>query len=126
MSQQLNSVERSVAAAADLSAKKYFIVKLDSNGALVLADSATADIVGVLQNEPESGETALYRFGGTSKVKAGGAVGVGAMVTSDANGKGVATTTDGNVAIGRHIGTAAAADGDIMEVQMSIQHLYIA
>jgi len=126
MSQSINLIERTGVAGEDLSAKQYFIVQLDASGNIEVGEGATDLLVGVLQNKPQSGEAALYRFGGTSKVKAGGAVGVGAWVTSDANGKGVATTTDGDITIGRHIGTAAAADGDIMEVQVSIQHLYIA
>lgn len=126
MSQQINAYERTGVASEDLSAKKYYIVQLDATGGIEVGEGATDLLVGVLQNEPESGEAALYRFGGTSKVKAGGTVGVGAFVTSDANGKGVATTTDGDIVIGRHIGTAAAADGDLMEVQLGIQHLYIA
>jgi len=126
MSQSLPTLKRTCLAGADLSAKKYYIVKLDSAGAVVLAAAATDAIVGVLQNKPQSGEAAVYAFGGTTKVILGGTVAVGAWVTSDGNGKGVATTTDGDVTIGRYIGTAAGASGDIAEVQMSIQHLYIA
>jgi len=126
MSQSLPTMKRTGVASEDLSAKKYYIVQLDATGGIEVGEGATDLLVGVLQNKPQSGEAAVYCFGGTSKVKAGGAVGVGAWVTSDANGKGVATTTDGDVVIGRHIGTAAAADGDLMEVQVSIFTLYIA
>jgi hypothetical protein len=106
--------------------KQHYIVQLDATGKIEVAEGATDLIVGVLQNTPAAGEQATYAFGGVAKVKAGGTVGVGAWVTSDANGKGVATTTDGDIVIGRHIGTAAAASGDLMEVQLGIQHLYIA
>lgn len=126
MSQQINAGERTGVAGEDMSAKQYYIVQLDASGNIEVGEGATDLLVGVLQNKPQAGEAALYRFQGTSKVKAGGAVGVGAFVTTDANGKGVATTTDGDIVIGRHIGTAAAADGDLMEVQLGIQHLYIA
>lgn len=126
MSQQINSIERTGVAGEDMSAKQYYIVQLDATGKIEVGEGATDLLVGVLQNKPLAGEAALYRFGGTAKVKAGGAVAIGAWVTSDANGKAVATTTDGDVVIGRHIGTAAGADGDLIEVQVSIQHLYIA
>jgi hypothetical protein len=106
--------------------KQHYIVQLNAAGLIEVAEGATDPVVGVLQNYPAAGEQAVYAFGGTAKVKAGGAVGVGAWVTTDGNGKGVATTTDGDIVIGRHIGTAAAADGDLMEVQLGIQHLYIA
>ena len=64
------------------------------------------------------------RFLGTSKVIAGGAITVGAWVTTDSSGEAVATTTDGDIVIGRAL--EAADDGDIFEVQLGIQHLYIA
>ncbi len=117
---------QSRAAGEDLSEKQHFILQLNATGGIEVAEGATDLVVGVLQNYPESGEQAVYAYGGVAKVKAGGAVGVGAWVTTDGNGKGVATTTDGDIVIGRHIGTAAAADGDLLEVQLGIQHLYIA
>lgn len=126
MSQSTRDFEKSLACSEDLSAKQFYIVQLDANGGIEVGEGATDLLVGVLQNAPASGEMATYRFMGTTKVKAGGAINPGAWVTSDANGKGVATTTDGDITIGRFIGKAAAADGDIIEVQMSIQHLYIA
>ena len=117
---------RSAAAAADLSAKQFYIVKLSSTGTVDLAAAATENIIGVLQNTPVSAEQAVYAFTGVAKVKAGGTIAVGAFVTADSAGKAVSTTTDGDVVIGRFIGTAAAASGDLVEVQLGIQHLYIA
>lgn len=124
MSQQLAAFEKTLEAGEDMSAKQYFIVQLDAAGKLEVAEGATDLIVGVLQNEPQAGENALYRHTGTAKVKLGGTVGIGAWVTTDANGKGVATTTDGDITIGRAL--EAGVDGDVIEVQLSIQHLYIA
>lgn len=126
MSQSIRDFERSSACSEDLTAKQFFIVQLDATGGIEVGEGATDLLVGVLQNTPASGEMATYRFGGTTKVKAGGVVTPGAWVTSDANGKAVATTTDGDIVIGRFVGKANAADNDIIEVQMSIQHLYIA
>jgi hypothetical protein len=124
MAQSVRDFEKSLECSEDLSAKQYFIVQLDANGKLEVAEGATDFIVGVLQNTPESGQMATYRFLGTSKVKAGGTIAVGDWVTTDASGEAVATTTDGNIVIGRAL--EAAADGDIFEVQLGIQHLYIA
>jgi hypothetical protein len=106
--------------------KQHYIVQLDATGKIEVAEGATDLIVGVLQNYPGAGEQAVYAYGGSAKVKAGGTIAIGAWVTSDANGKAVATTTDGDIVIGRYIGTAAAAYGDLIEVQLGIQHLYIA
>jgi hypothetical protein len=105
--------------------KQHYIVQLDATGKIEVGESATDLLVGVLQNTPAAGEQAVYAYTGVAKVKAGGAVGVGAWVTSDTAGKGVATTTDKDVVIGRHIGTAAAADGDLMEVQLGIHKISI-
>lgn len=126
MSQSIDAYEKTLVAGEAMTDKQFYIVQLDASGNVEVGEGATDLLIGVLQNKPASGAAALYRFGGTSKVKAGGAVGVGAWVTSDTAGKGVATTTDGDIVIGRHIGQAAAADGDLMEVQLGIQHLYIA
>lgn len=126
MSQSIRDFERSGVAGEAMTDKQYYIVQLDATGKIEVAEGATDLIVGVLQNKPASGAAALYRFAGTSKVKAGGTIAIGDWVTTDSSGKAVATTTDGNIVIGRYIGTAAAADGDIIEIQLSIQHLYIA
>lgn len=124
MSQQINAQEKTLVAGEDMSAKQHYIVQLSATGTLEVAEGATDLIVGVLQNEPLSGEAALYRFEGTAKVKLGGTVAIGDWVTTDTAGKGVATTTDGDIVIGRAL--EAGVDGDIIEVQMAIHHLYIA
>jgi len=123
---QFNLGQKSKVAGEDLSAKQYFIVQLNATGGIEVAEGATDLIVGVLQNAPESGEMATYQYMGTTKVKAGGVINVGDWVTTDSSGEAIATTTDGNIVIGRYIGDAACADGDIIEVQLGIQHLYIA
>ena len=124
MSQSVRDFEKSKACSEDLSAKQFFIVQLDANGAIEVAEGATDLIVGVLQNTPESGQMGTYRFLGTSKVKAGGSITVGAFVTTDSAGEAVVTTTDGDVVIGRAL--EAADDGDIFEVQLGISRFYAA
>lgn len=124
MSQSVRDFEKTKLASEDLSSKQFYIVQLDANGAIEVGEGATDLLVGVLQNTPESGQAGTYRFAGTTKVVAGGSVGVGAWVTSDGNGKAVATTTDGDIVIGRALEAADA--NDIIEVQLGIQHLYIA
>ena len=124
MSQSTRDFERSGIAGEDMTAKQFFIVQLAADADVEVAEGATDLIVGVLQNAPDTGEQATYRFGGTTKVSAGGTIAVGDWVTTDSAGEAIATTTDGNIVIGRAL--AAAVDGDIVEVQMSIQHLYIA
>lgn len=103
-------------AAADLSTKRFYIVKTDSNGKIVLASAATDAIRGVLVNAPKQGEVAdvaIINGSGTFKVIAGGTISKDAYLTSDSNGKAVATTTTGNRVFGRAV--AAAVAGDIVE-----------
>jgi len=110
---------RGFIAEADLSAKQYFIVKIGAaaNG-VALAAGATQNILGILQNKPTQDQIANVRLcnaPGTSKVKAGGSITAGNWVTSDANGKAVATTTAGDVVIGRAL--EDAVDGDVIEIE---------
>ena len=126
MSQSTRDFERSAVAGEDLTAKQFYIVQLDATGKIEVAEGATDLVVGVLQNAPYTGEQATYRFIGTTKVISAGVINIGAWVTTDTAGKAVATTTDGDIVIGRYIGTAAAAADDIIEVQMCVQHLFIA
>ena len=120
MTQSIRDFERSfVTGSVSLATKQYYLVKQHTDGTLIIAAAATDKIVGVLQNKPAVGAAALVRFLGTTKVVAGGVIGVGAWVTSDANGAAVATTTGGDVVIGKFLGTASAAAGDIIEVQLS-------
>jgi hypothetical protein len=117
---------RSAVAGEAMTDKQHYIVQLDAAGKIEVAEGATDLVVGVLQNTPAAGEQAVYAFTGVAKVKLGGTVGIGAWVTTDGNGKAIATTTDGDIVIGRYVGTAAGASGDLGEVQLGIQHLYIA
>lgn len=99
----------------DLSAKRYYIVKQDTSndGYVVLAAAATDPILGVLQNDPKAGETAVVKVGppGDGKVIAGGTIHNGDKITSDSNGKAVATTTAGDNIIG--VAVQEAVTGDI-------------
>lgn len=105
-----------LAAGADLSAKYGYIVK-QSAQTYVLASAATDKIAGVLQNKPESGETCLVYNRGKVPVIYGDTVSVGDRLTSDADGKAIATTTTGNVVIGTAV--KAGAVNDIGEVEMA-------
>lgn len=78
-------------AGADLSTKQYTFVKVNSSGQAVSAAAGEAAI-GVLQNEPTSGQTATVQVAGIAKVKAGGNVTAGARVAADADGKAVTAT----------------------------------
>lgn len=93
MAFEATSFQMTLVAAADLSAKQYYAVKIDSNGQAALA-AAGEPAVGILQNKPIAGQSAtVWAFGPRSKAVAGGTIAAGALVASDANGKFVTATT---------------------------------
>lgn len=98
----------SAIAAADLSEKRYHLVKLDTNGKVVLASAATDAILGVLDNTPTAGKVAdvvLLNGEGTFKVKLGANTSKDAYLTANSDGEAIATTTAGNRVIGRLVRT---------------------
>lgn len=119
MSQSLKGFVKTLIAGEDLSAKTGYIGQLDASGNLEVGEGATDLLVGVIEsNEGGTGNSASYQFIGTAKVIAGGSIAIGDLVTSDANGKAVATTTNKDVVIGRALEAADA--GDFIEVQLGI------
>lgn len=106
----------SAPAGADLSAKRYHLVKLDSSGNVVVATAATDNILGTLDNSPKQGQNAdvvLANGAGSFKVKLGGTVTAGAYLTANSDGEAVATTTAGNRVIGRAV--RAGVENEIAE-----------
>jgi hypothetical protein len=68
-------------AAEDLSDYQYHFVKLGSTkGQVALLDAANDVPIGVLQNEPASGEEASVMIHGVSKVKANALIGIGTLI----------------------------------------------
>lgn len=103
-------------AGADLSAKQYRFVKIDTaaDDQVIAAAAATDEIVGILQNDPTNGQAASIRTVGISKLLLGvGGATRGNRLTSDANGKGVVAAGAQVVgAIALHTGVV----GDIIPV----------
>ena len=116
MSQQVGVLDITFKATADLRLKQYYFVKMDAADAVNLAGANEAS-VGILQNKPNTGEAAVVRIVGTSKLISHDAAGIAVMdmLTSDANGKGEEVDADkeycGAIAL-----EASAADDDIIEV----------
>jgi len=84
------SVKVTLVAGADLSAKQYTFVKLNSSGEAVAAAAATDIPVGVLQNAPTSGQEAEVLVVGGTKIVAGAAIAEGAQIGTSSAGKAVA------------------------------------
>lgn len=79
MSTENKILDMSFVAAEDLSNDKYRFVILASTG-IRRPDSETEVAIGVLQNAPASGEAAVVRVIGVSKLQANAALGVGTFV----------------------------------------------
>ena len=109
-------VKISLLANADLSAKQYFgIEPVAASGVTKAALAGNGeDIIGVLQNKPESGEAATIAISGVTKASAGGVITAGGNVALDAAGEFVAAAS-GDVIVGVNVGKTTA-DGDIFEL----------
>lgn len=102
-------------AAEDLSAMQYRFVHQASDTTVDMLDSGAEFPVGILQNAPESGEEAVVRISGTSKLVMNAAVAVGVQVKAEYvgaadNGKGDAADTEGDIARGVCIKASGAED----------------
>jgi hypothetical protein len=103
-------------AGADLSSDQYKFVKHGATeGEVILCSVAGEAAVGVLQNAPKQGEAAeIATLGGGALLKVAGVVSAGSLIKTDANGLGVATTTDGDNAFARSF--VAGVANDVVEV----------
>ena len=112
-----SQVVLSIPAGADLSAKQYTFVKISGTG--VVAVAADTDVpIGILLNDPASGETAAVAVSGICKLKASAAITAGAVIGTAAAGTAVTRTVGTDTTkyiLGRAI-TAAGASGDIITV----------
>jgi hypothetical protein len=110
MSFQSNGVDISLLAAADLTSSQYLAIKVDANGKAALA-GAGESCIGILQNNPNSGQPATVRVAGVSKMVASGALTAGALIASDGAGKakaavkGTTNTSDAGAANDPAIGS---------------------
>lgn len=117
-------IDLSFVAAEDLSGQQYRFVHQASDTTVDMLDSGTEFPVGILQNAPESGEVAVVRVSGVSKLVMNDAVAVGALVKAEYvgatdNGKGDAADTEGDIARGVCI-FATGAEDDVGTVVLCI------
>jgi hypothetical protein len=110
------SVKVTLVAGADLSAKQYTFVKVNSSGEAIAAAAATDIPIGVLQNAPTSGQEAEVLIVGGTKIVAGAAIGDGAQIGTTSAGKAAALVagTDTTKYVVGTLLTESAADGNIV------------
>ncbi|MEE4113485.1 MAG: capsid cement protein [Desulfobacteraceae bacterium] len=122
-------IDISLLAAEDLSSYQYRFITIASDTTVQLANGATEYPIGILQNAPESGEVAVVRVVGISKLIANAAITVGTRVkmeyvsTSD-NGKADAADTNKDTVRGVAL-TASGAEDDIITVLLTDEHLVV-
>lgn len=116
-------------AGADLSAKQYYLVEEANTGKVSVCNAAGDVAIGILQNEPASGQEAQVRIapGSVSKCVSDGsgtAIAIGDWVGTDGNGKAIKKSTDKDWAIGR-AESASSADGTIISVRLQPGYLAV-
>ena len=86
MSQALGVLDKTFKAGEDLDTKRYYAVYLSADQTVKVCDGSHTAI-GILQNNPKSGEEAVVRLVGTTKAVAGDAISAGKRVKSASTGK---------------------------------------
>ena len=106
-------------AGADLSAKQFYFVKLDSSGDVVVCAAVTDIPYGVLQNAPASGETAEVCVLGITKVSGDADLTKGNQIGTSSDGQAAAYaagTDTTKYMVGQVLDDNAAAGGYITAV----------
>lgn len=104
--------------AGDLVGKQNYLAYISAKGVVTIASAATHKIIGVITNAPQAGIGQNVAVGlpfgeRTFKVIAGASISIGDKLTSDGNGKAIATTSAGNYVFGVALEPADA--GDVFE-----------
>lgn len=122
-------IDRTFLAAEDLSSYQYRFITIASDTTVQLPNGATEYPIGILQNAPVSGEEAVVRMVGISKLVMNDAVAVGVRLkmeyvsTSD-NGKGDAADTNKDTVRAVTL-QAAGAENDVIAVLLTDEHLVV-
>jgi len=125
-----SGIDISFIAAEDLSDFQYHFVHQATDTTCDLMDGATEYPIGVLQNAPESGEVAVVRITGTSKLVMNAAVTVGTKLKAEYvgaadTGKGDAADTDYDLVRGICI-KASGAEDDVGAILLCSDTLMVA
>ena len=112
MAFELPGFKFSRVAGEDLSSDQYKFVKLDGSGQAIKCTAITDRPVGVLQNDPESGEEAEIMVSGITKLEADGVIAIAAELgtSADSQADSIASGTDTTVfKVGTALQAAAGA-----------------
>lgn len=103
-------------ASSTLSGKQFYPVKLSSTaGTVTLCSAATDAVIGVLMNDPGTGQEAEVAFAGLVKVACEASLTAGTFVAASSTGRAKTTTTGNDDAFGKLVDGATSA-GDLARV----------
>jgi hypothetical protein len=122
-------IDISLLAAEDLSSYQYRFTTIASDTTVQLPNGATEYPIGILQNAPASGEVAVVRVVGISKLIANDAIAVGTKlkmeyVNTTDNGKADAADTNKDTVRAVAL-TASGAEDDVITVLLTTEHLVV-
>lgn len=103
-------------AGGDLSAAQYKVVKFASTAKAVIAVAATTDLaIGILQNDPTSGQEALVAKPGEIAIALAGAadIAAGELLGFNSTGQVADHTTDGRLVIAQALEASTAVNDEI-------------
>ncbi len=120
MAQFGEEITRTSDAVADLRTNQYDLLRATAANGVNVASNAglgAANIVGVLKNKPNSGQSATIVWMGETKVRAGEALTVHEPFTTNNSGR-AASIASGNMIVGLAL-EAAGADGEFIRALVS-------
>jgi hypothetical protein len=115
----LNIWEDSYQAFGDLRSSQFHFVEYQAAEKVQICSATTAIACGILQNNPNSGDTAVVMHEGVSKLKAGEAITFGNLIGPNAKGAGAPRTAGSDTTL-YICGDARVTfvSGDIREVNL--------
>lgn len=112
---------RTMVAAADLRQKQYHVLRAAGAGTTDVASNAAGgvdDVIGVLQNKPNSGQAAAVGYEGETKLVVGDVVTVNANLAPNGVGR-VIDAASGDYVVAEAL-EAATTDGEVIRALLSI------
>ena len=92
MADDVNVFDYTHAAYIDMQSGQFTFVKLAADKTVTMCDTSGEAMCGILQNNPKSGENAVVRHLGCSKLKGRATVAFGTLITTDHSGMGLSAT----------------------------------
>lgn len=113
---QVGSMADAQPGTTDLTGKELHFCKRVSGGIAVCG--AGEKPAGIISEGKAAGKSSSFNTGNQLRVLAGGVINPGGKVMSNSDAEAVAATS-GNYVYGEYMGTAACADGDVIEINVT-------